>query len=145
MREIKFRAWIDGKMIYINGDISIEFFDAKHAVDWMITDRVDGHSIYKHDSSYPNVYESNKLMQFIGKTDKNGKDIYDDDVLNVKCKDGGMVEWTNHLVQWEHIKGYIGFWIPEQTHDRPGEHEYSIEIMGNIHQDPDWITKFVKL
>lgn len=83
-------------------------------------------------------------MQYTGLKDKNGKEIYEGDVLNVKCKDGGIVEWPNHLVQWEHVQGYIGFWIPEQTHNRPGKHEYSIEIMGNIHQDPDLITKFVK-
>ena len=55
-----------------------------------------------------------------------------------------MVEWPNHLVRWEHVQGYTGYWIPEQTYDRPGKHEHSIEIVGNVHQDPDWITKFTK-
>jgi len=133
MREIKFRVWDNQNACWAKEQDVIESMGLEFGINdyWLEENGADKCIRWS-------------FMQFTGLKDKNGKEIYEGDVLNVKCKDGGIVEWPNHLVQWEHIQGYIGFWIPEQTRDRPGKHEYSIEIMGNIHQDPDWITKFAK-
>jgi uncharacterized phage protein (TIGR01671 family) len=68
MKEIKFRAWKDGKMYYGVSTNGFRTF-------WGISFR----GSYEYDVPFSEV----PLMQFTGLKDKNGKEIYEGDVF--KC------------------------------------------------------------
>ena len=101
MREIKFRGWQNGEMNYdpyiYGGCSGQEDFDINDC--------------FKID--FP-------IMQFTGLHDKNGKDIYEGDILRYLANDKknhlGIVEWfgvgggfnmKNELGSWTQIAGII--------------------------------------
>ena len=144
MREILFR----GKRT-INGD-------------WVYGDFVHGNerkslrdSIFVYDSETQsfNDYEINPstLGQYTGLTDKNGKRIFEGDILHIaKIADGLggyyhptldypvniVVKWDLCAWMWETIcedKRYISFpdaWC-----------HYECEVIGNIHDNPELLEK----
>src|SRR5690606_13432386 len=115
MREIKFRAWEDGKMYY----------------------QVRCGGFFNGDSTAPSVYIENKgwvnmtggedteIMQYIGLKDKNGKEIYEGDIIS----------YTQHLFNTEktyekkkEVKWNSDRWNVYETNAG----ESNIEIIGNI-------------
>lgn len=71
------------------------------------------------------------LMQYTGLKDKNGKEIYEGDILKVDWKDNryksviGMVEWDNENAAYRFAAG------------SPSEVSWSHEIIGNIYENPE--------
>ncbi len=113
MREIKFRAWgeLQKLMWHSNDDLGIFFDHTIHGIDC-------------------------ELMQFTGLKDKNGKEIYEGDICEMKHPYNNRY-WKGEI----QYKGYTftgkDFYM---THfDYPSELfsegvDY-IEVIGNIHQD----------
>lgn len=108
-REIKFRAW-DSKSqrMYYQGEPDLE----------------DIQSFFHHYN------ENDELMQFTGMHDKNGKEIYEGDILKSSPYSIGAVLFRN------------GVFLSEENRDGepfcyPAFHFSISEIIGNIHENPE--------
>lgn len=64
-REIRFRAWCLDSKKFLKGDFSL------------------GIESGEFRGIYGDIFENVELMQFTGLTDKNGVEIYEDDLLNI--------------------------------------------------------------
>lgn len=125
MREIKFRAWDKNSktMIYQDKDYDI----------------ISGLKVLFEELANP--ARSFKLMQFTGLHDKNGKEIYQKDILGgiwetlfinycEKCKQNQIFNYDFGCmscigdVQWIEVV----------------EDEKELEVIGNIYENPDLLT-----
>ncbi len=119
MREIKFRAWDKEKQCMIIGHWS-----------WYLS--FDGR-IWKS-----NVSEEEKgyiLMQFTGLKDKNGKEIYENDIVKeINISDG------KHIREIVFEQGC--FWTKGQ--DKRVSEAFvplSLEVIGNVYENPELLKK----
>lgn len=118
-REIKFRAW-DKKNNKMLGVSEI------------------GNLMFAYGENYDHItkYEAD-IMQFTGLLDKNGKEIYEGDIVNCNLPkaDWTLEENKKFAVQWSDI--LLGF-----TNGSHGFlYEYSdFEVIGNIYENPELIT-----
>jgi uncharacterized phage protein (TIGR01671 family) len=131
MREIKFRAW-DGAIMRCD-IINIEW--TKNTTIALITARStrdeDGE---KHDSI---------LMQYTGLKDKNGKEIYEGDVLNHKyfySPEFSLEQWEKEekiIVKIPDFFCYLGSDLVQNSDETMEEFVSHMEVIGNIWEHPD--------
>jgi uncharacterized phage protein (TIGR01671 family) len=129
MREIKFRAWnhqID-KMIKIS---SLNFF-------------IDGHVAI--DGTIP-ADKDMALMQYTGLKDKNGKEIYEGDIL--KTDKGSLLQviWHPHLACFLGIEATNEFAISAKEFMKIDFVEAKFwylqtKTVGNIYENPELLEK----
>lgn len=125
MREIKFRAWneVEKKMIYDGGDDT--------QATWIL-----------HNCDYKpfGIWE---LMQYTGLNDKNGKEIYEGDVIEMYSDAclysvGGVIE--KRVVSWDKTRNGWNFLESRnykcQIHSDE-ELSDTLEIIGNIYENPE--------
>ena len=130
MRQIKFRAW--GKY---HGDNLMKIEDFAHLDKY---NHFIGEDLTNND--YGNIF---CVEQFIGKTDKNGVNIYEGDVISINDKHQKYIEYNEQRVgfciinisdiknkEWKDIEQF-----PAQ--DWWYEFKKDIEIIGNIHENPE--------
>jgi uncharacterized phage protein (TIGR01671 family) len=142
MREIKFRAWdsSESKMIYLDDQsmsVEINFLNNwtyNHKTYWEVVTK-EGEPGYPNMSQYfDSRNDENVLMQYTGLKDKNGKEIYEGDILNMTYH--GSVS----IVKPE-IKGVVGFercsFIIEENGISLGKIGRSLEVIGNIYENPE--------
>lgn len=125
MRELKFRAWYksEKKMIY---NIQNEFEER-------IELGMDCFSDYlKNDDFIVN--------QFTGRTDKEGKDIYEDDILLIIGQGYFRVTWDR-----DNCKFYL-LPLEDYLDEMPldGSWEIDYEVEGNIHENKDLLEYIEK-
>lgn len=108
MREIKFRAWDKEKKIMI-----------KNLNGW--------------SKGYTEKYD---LMQLIGLKDKNDKEIYEGDIVQLKGHDRYIAE-----VKWDSVS--CGFYLDQGDGDWVEDIDFEdharFEVIGNIYENPELI------
>lgn len=118
-REIKFRFWdlLDCKMW---ADTDLEEHTLQSIRDW------EGY-----------------LLQYTGLKDKNGKEIYEGDIVKLWFDEGEEVFWNSFLVKF--FEGcFICEFLGGDTEEYP-IFEYwndtqDLEIIGNIYENPELLT-----
>lgn len=149
MRQIKFRAYHHGLCKIFNVDL-INFSNKGASLEgFSIPDKstVTGTSTWcsyiepkidetKVDQGYLKQFIS--LMQFTGLLDKNGKEIYEGDIVqNYAVKADGSIKIdeivNTHVVSIPSC--YQSIWFGEM-----GESYEGIEIIGNIYENPDLLN-----
>lgn len=110
MKNIKYRAWgVDTEMMH----------------GWEQVQKIDGW--WKNDALV--------LMSWTGLLDKNGKEIYEGDVIvwwNLARGKRYRSNYHKKVVEWKSSQTGTGFGIPNKT-------KYW-EIIGNIYENPEFIT-----
>lgn len=119
MREIKFRAWdkTEKKMIFHENTCGglRDFFDKMHLIN-------DG-------------YGRMNLMQHTGLLDKNGKEIYE----------GDIVKWLNQMQSKEDYaknpyKQKVVKWGKESCSFNISTIDNDYEVIGNIYENPELVN-----
>lgn len=132
MREIKFRAWDKNSKTFVTLELV--------------------HGEYNFMVSPPSFYDLEPWQQFTGLKDKNGKEIYEEDILKLSRRVGhlGYLEkrriYWNFLVKWS-VDGFSLFSIRKNVERHFGlrpfvkQVEPRLEVIGNIYENPELINK----
>lgn len=149
MREIKFRAW-DGKEMHLpeHSDANDFFIDP------------EGRVLYNHEvgiEGHTSVYQRRDwiLMQYTTLKDKNGKDIYADDLIEVeRANDRIIVQCKFGTIQREMATGFLvditGFYFErlDGTQTFPivknyaGKHDLGVfTVVGNVWEHPELLNQ----
>mgnify|MGYP001596598332 CR=1 FL=1 len=120
-RIIKFRAWNE---------------ETKKIFNWSFTEQ----GIYPQDFFNNDKY---KVMQFTGLLDKNGKEIYEGDIVKTTMhysddfgEDVGEAEEKIIVVKWKNDEGrqFSGFDF------FPSDNINNLEIIGNVWENPELLN-----
>lgn len=125
MRELKFRAWYksEKKMIY---NIQNEFEER-------IELGMDCFSDYLNNDDFI-------VNQFTGRTDKEGKEIYEDDILLIIGQGYFRVTWDRDYCKFYLLP--LEDYLDEMPLDRSWEVDYEVE--GNIYENKDLLDYIEK-
>jgi len=131
MREIKFRGRRSHDKEWVVGNLVIDNLGNKHIVPFSFFEK-DGHHLqYNDDTDKPVFFDQETIEQFTGLHDKNGKEIYEGDILeNPDYEEAFVVEYH------EGMAGYIG-WGDDKIAGCYLITGDEIEIIGNIHENPE--------
>ena len=121
MRELKFRAYdyINDKMVQCDGIDLINNLSIDASEGWDKAHEIAGHGY---------------LMQFTGKYDINGVEIYEGDIIEFDRKVWGGDD-NIHLVEWDDVNAEWS-WAGGSTIDM----EFR-KVIGNIHQNPELLNE----
>ncbi len=135
MREIKFRAWDKDKKVM---HYDFQFIKSGEGIGQfilLISDKED--NVVKQQNPYP--VDRFEIMQYTGLKDKNGKEIYEDDILQWDDED----EVTQVIVECS--RGEFIFLIINDPYNLWKETDMSyadeFKIIGNIYENPELMEK----
>jgi uncharacterized phage protein (TIGR01671 family) len=122
MREIKFRAWDEERKYFIELGI--------------------GHTplFFNHEGKLKSDYGCIKIMQYTGLKDKNGKEIYEGDIVKwnqyfLGSKKAEEIELKTSTVYWHN-----GAWVLSEDKGWNASIYNNIEVIGNIYENPELLN-----
>ena len=122
-REIKFRAWDKRQSLMLN------HVDFNNCIVGFSNNGNFGIDAYIEHGTHEEQY-SLELMQFTGLLDKNGREVFESDVLNWSSGAQGVVTWDNEECCFaaENFDGSPGSWLTGM-----------FEVIGNIYEHPELV------
>lgn len=132
MRELKFRIWIKGEERYYD-ELDEEFYTIVPNGNVTYTSEAyeeDGAWFTDTTSATSDVI----VEQYTGLKDKNGKEIYEGDIVQIDDHILGDFEVVWHNLGWK-IKRSVGF---ETLSVHKSE---DIVVIGNIHENPELLEE----
>ena len=140
MREIKFRAWDNLEKDYLNEeDIAID-----NLGNIFIFERYDNNdSDLWYTRLLPDLDNKRHVIeQYTGLKDKNGTEIYEGDIVEVKHSD--WTEPTIHVVKWCGDEKYPAFNLKPELDEEANSIAlvaqsdfFSVKVVGNIHENSE--------
>ena len=135
-RIYKFRAWDkENKRMWWNVQNAYDTLGNHHTEDQNMENEEMADVFFP--SNFGEVLESENLvvMQFTGLKDKNGKEIFCGDIL------AGTDHSKSGEVKWNESEARYKLYIPqEKSFGLEYAHARLIEIIGNIHENPEFLT-----
>lgn len=135
MRDIKFRAWkSDG--------IDSEMFRDIAFIDWNRNLIGLNYKLSKKATRLDkDCLDSFVLEQYTGLLDNNGKEIYEGDIVRYSEEDGrSFTSPVTYQEEWDYPAFDIDFpkeWLIEGNAISEGVSYNKIEVIGNIHENPE--------
>jgi uncharacterized phage protein (TIGR01671 family) len=133
MREIKFRAWdkLNNQML----EVLQICFDDRNLPYLKVGVVGRNNETYK---DYNLKMEDIELMQYTGLLDKNGREIYEEDILKEDCGTIWLVEWykTGLVIKCKRPKTDEIFFTLSESADIG-----ILEIIGSIYQNPELLEE----
>lgn len=128
MREIKFRAWLkeDKKMVNVE---TMDFTDK--SIQYLKKSEINNAYILRRES-----FDDVELMQYTGLKDKNGKEIYEGDIVLVSARYKTVIEFKEGAL--------IASLISEENHFyifNPGFDSNDFEVIGNFYENKNLLEE----
>lgn len=153
MREIQFRAWDEQRKAMHYEFNFIQSFGEGY--NWIIPIKPISNPEWVRDlqeniTSAPHFREQFKLMQYTGLKDKNGKKIYESDLMRMYC--GGTIgsdkEYQNCIIEWGTHFNEAGFCLKGTIKNFNSYVKYTSdvlndkyarnsEVIGNIYENSE--------
>ena len=125
MREIKFRAWDKTNAIMIFDDIWVHCYGSKSNLP-------DFHIAETPSEETYDARTDLEIMQYTGLKDKNGKEVYESDVVRIL---------NNTTVVYYENGGFRVGSLFKSSLIYLNENNVEFEVIGNLHENPELLTK----
>lgn len=147
MREIKFRAWDNQaeKMIYSDEVYPMSKykfeFDIFNDFEFKLMKMIDRYNVTDDEGNdtYQEVFKAVEadIMQYIGLKDKNGKEIYEGDIVEYEIDSPGLGEYFKGVVEFYNGFYYIKSKRTDNIMDLTDYETNNLTIIGNIYENPE--------
>ena len=138
MREVKFRAWDTTRKEYLSGGEFLIAIQKGNRPKVSIT--------YLDVLTHPDMYRNRFIVeQFIGRSDKNGLEIYEGDIVEATwyTYEEPIDEAFGEVV---YNQGWCAWCIWDEENktmselNAQGAYVFQIEILGNVHENPELLN-----
>ena len=141
MKEIKFRAWDKVNQEYIYFDFS-NIYGYEGEISGVLLP--DGNTLLNDNEK---INENLIIEQFTGLHDKNGKEIYEGDILEFVLNTKYGLIHKRGVMDWDGINPWVGF-LPKHNGEQQGLYilDFSVEgwnrkVIGNIYENPELLEQ----
>jgi uncharacterized phage protein (TIGR01671 family) len=133
MKEVKFRAWAYTKFL------ETPDFDVVPQMIYM-----ESPSLFRFFDSLSHR-ENIELMQFTGLKDKNGKEIYESDIVRFKHNAISVIGGQTEVGEVKYYASELcfGFKTGKENYDwwSMNSDKFDLEVIGNIYESPELLEK----